>query len=147
MTARTSLRVHAAVLASLALLSLTTTAQAKSGQDQFVRQTARAKALLATMTLEEKIGQMIQVEHNSLKDVSDIETYHLGSILSGGGSGPPLEADRNLKGWTTMVQGFQTRSLSTHLGIPVIYGEDALHGNGNVPGATIFPHNIGLGAS
>ncbi|MEO7716114.1 MAG: glycoside hydrolase family 3 N-terminal domain-containing protein [Capsulimonas sp.] len=147
MTARTSLRFHAAVLASLALLSLTTAATAKSGQDQFVRQTARAKALLATMTLEEKIGQMIQVEHNSLKDVNDIETYHLGSILSGGGSGPPLEADRNLKGWTTMVQGFQTRSLSTHLGIPVIYGEDALHGNGNVPGATIFPHNIGLGAS
>ncbi|WP_218025679.1 glycoside hydrolase family 3 protein [Capsulimonas corticalis] len=137
-----------AFLASLILFSLAgVSAEARPGQKQFLDQDRRARALLATMTLDEKIGQMMQVEHGSLKDPNDIVKYHLGSILSGGGSGPRNPEDHNLKGWTAMVQGFQTSALSTRLAIPILYGEDALHGNGNVPGAVVFPHNIGLGAS
>ncbi|BDI33673.1 beta-glucosidase [Capsulimonas corticalis] len=138
------LNAPVAVLSALALLSLAGAAQARSGQDKFTRETARAKAILAKMTLDEKIGQLIQVEHGSLKDSKDVDKYHVGSVFGGGGSGP---RDYTLKGWTEMAQGFATTSIGTRLGVPIVYGTDALHGNNNVPGATIFPHNIGLGAT
>ncbi len=95
------------------------------------------------MTLEEKIGQMVQAERESLL-VSDVRTYCLGSILSGGGSAP---RDKSPKGWTAMIDAFQKQALSTRLKIPIIYGIDAVHGHATVPGATIFPHNIGMGAT
>jgi beta-glucosidase len=140
------LNAPVAVLAVLAILSLGGHAQAKSGQDQFVRQTARAKAILAQMTLDEKVGQLIQVERAALKDPSDVEKYYLGSVFNGAGSGVAGDI-KTLPPWSDVTQAIQTRALSTRLHIPLLYGTDSIHGNNNVPGATIFPHNIGLGAT
>jgi beta-glucosidase len=108
---------------------------------------AQAKTLLNTMTLEEKVGQMCQPDQNALKDAADIEKYFLGSLLSGGGSGPKNKADYTLKGWTDMVDGYQKHALKTRLAIPLVYGVDAVHGHNNIPGAVVFPHNIGLGCA
>jgi beta-glucosidase len=106
-----------------------------------------ARELLAKMTLEEKIGQMCQPDQAALKSAGDIERYFLGSLLSGGGSGPKNKADYTLQGWTEMVDGYQQHALKTRLGIPLLYGVDAVHGHNNIPGATVFPHNIGLGCA
>jgi beta-glucosidase len=103
----------------------------------------RVDDLLSRMTLAEKIGQMTQVEKGSI-DAAAVETYFIGSILSGGGGSP----DENTPAaWRQMVAGFQNAALSTRLGIPLLYGVDAVHGHNNVKGATIFPHNVGLGAA
>ena len=100
--------------------------------------------LLSYMTLEEKIGQMTQVDRQFLDGDKNIETYFLGSLLSGGGSTP----EKNFpKSWAEMYDGYQKIALSTRLGIPIIYGIDAVHGHNNVIGATIFPHHIGLGCT
>ena len=104
---------------------------------------ARVEDLLARMTLEEKIGQMTQVEKNSIKS-GDITKYFIGSILSGGGGSP---SENTPEAWYAMVNGFQEEALITRLAIPIIYGVDAVHGHGNLLDATIFPHNIGLGAA
>lgn len=103
----------------------------------------RADDLLARMSLEEKIGQMTQVDQRALEP-TDINRWFIGSVLSGGGANPEPNNPRN---WADMVFAFQQAALETRLGIPLIYGVDAVHGHGNVVGATIFPHNIGLGAS
>ncbi|XP_044470525.1 beta-glucosidase BoGH3B-like isoform X1 [Mangifera indica] len=104
----------------------------------------RINDLMKRMTLEEKIGQMTQIERNvSSADV--IKNYFIGSLLSGGGSVPAKKA--SAQDWIEMVNGFQKGALSTRLGIPIIYGIDAVHGHNNVYNATIFPHNIGLGAT
>jgi len=96
------------------------------------------------MTLQEKIGQMVQTERNMANVNSLITTYYLGSILSGGGSVP---GGNTAADWVSMYNGMQQAALSTRLGIPILYGIDAVHGNNNVYGATIFPHNIGLGCT
>ena len=98
--------------------------------------------LVSSMTLAEKIGQMTQAER---RDVFKGETaqYALGSILSGGGSAPAYNTP---EGWVSMINGFIEESLESRLGIPAIYGIDAVHGNSNVQDATILPHNVGLGA-
>jgi hypothetical protein len=101
------------------------------------------EALLAGMTLDEKIGQMTQAERGSATP-DDVRDYFLGSILSGGGSAP---ASNTPTGWADMHDAYQNAALGTRLGIPIIYGIDAVHGHNNVVGATIFPHNIGLGAT
>jgi beta-glucosidase len=106
---------------------------------------ARAKELLSKMTLDEKIGQMIQAENTSLKDPNDIQKYFLGSILSGGSSDP--QAGNSLQAWTDLYEQLQERAVSTRLGIPLLYGIDAVHGHNNLLNAVIFPHNIGLGCS
>ena len=106
---------------------------------------AQVRALLAKMTLEEKIGQMTQAEQDALKDVNDIQKYFLGSVLSGGGSDP--KAGNSLVAWTDMCDGYQEHALKTRLGIPLLYGADAVHGHNNVLGAVIFPHNVGLGCT
>jgi beta-glucosidase len=103
----------------------------------------RIEDLLARMTLDEKIGQMTQVEKNSIKP-GDITKYFIGSILSGGGGSPE---ENTPQGWYAMVEGFQNEALATRLQIPSLYGVDAVHGHGNLLNATIFPHNIGLGAA
>ncbi|MBM0259327.1 glycoside hydrolase family 3 protein [Micromonospora sp. 4G55] len=95
------------------------------------------------MTLDEKIGQMTQAERGSATP-TDVTTYRLGSILSGGGSAP---SPNTATGWADMYDTYQRSALATPLAIPMIYGVDAVHGHNNVFGATIFPHNIGLGAT
>ncbi|KAL7607399.1 uncharacterized protein LOC111907753 isoform X1 [Lactuca sativa] len=105
---------------------------------------ARVKDLLEKMTMEEKIGQMVQIERiSATPDI--MKQYFIGSMLSGGGSVPNPQA--TVVDWINMVNGFQNGSLSTRLGIPMIYGIDAVHGHNNVINATIFPHNVGLGAT
>ena len=100
--------------------------------------------LVQKMTLDEKVGQMTQVDKRMLDSEEDIAKYFLGSILSGGGSVPD---DNTPKGWVNMVNNYQKQALSTRLKIPLIYGIDAVHGHNNVVGATVFPQNIGLGCS
>lgn len=101
---------------------------------------------LSKMTLDEKIGQMTQVAHNYLITPSDIKTYFIGSLLSGGGGGPN-GAGGTATQWADMYDNYQSYALQTRLGIPLIYGVDAVHGHNNVYGAVIFPHNIGMGAT
>jgi beta-glucosidase len=104
----------------------------------------RVDELIAQMTVEEKIGQMTQAERGALKNVTDIQTYFLGSLLSGGGSAP---APNTAAAWADMYDGYQIIAMRTRLKIPLIYGVDAVHGHNNVRDAVIFPHNIGLGAT
>ncbi|KAG8391045.1 hypothetical protein BUALT_Bualt01G0147100 [Buddleja alternifolia] len=104
----------------------------------------RIKDLVGRMSLEEKIGQMVQIDR--IAATPDImKNYYIGSLLSGGGSTPLPRA--TAADWVKMVNDFQKGSLSTRLGIPMIYGIDAVHGHNNVYNATIFPHNVGLGAT
>ena len=103
-----------------------------------------AAALLAQMTLDEKIGQMVQVDSAALHDRADVKKYFLGSVLSGGGSDP---ADNRPETWLQFARDFQAQALQTRLKIPLLYGIDAVHGHNNVDGAVIFPHDIGLGAT
>lgn len=105
----------------------------------------RVADLLGRMTLAEKIGQMTQAERAAVdSDTSQITKLRLGSILSGGGSTPAVN---NPAAWADMVDRYQSAALKTRLGIPMIYGIDAVHGTGNVYGATLFPHNEGMGAT
>jgi beta-glucosidase len=105
----------------------------------------RVAELLSQMTLAEKVGQMTQAEHRALASVADIERYFLGSLLSGGGSGPV--AGNSAQAWADMCDAYQRQALRTRLKIPLIYGVDAVHGHNNVSGAVVFPHNIGLGCA
>jgi beta-glucosidase len=107
---------------------------------------AKVDQLLQQMTLDEKIGQMTQVDSDALKNKSDVQKYFLGSVLSGGGSDPPNH-DNTAKSWAEFYDGFQSEALKTRLKIPLIYGIDAVHGHSNIDGAVIFPHNIGMGAT
>ncbi|KAK6926593.1 Glycoside hydrolase, family 3, N-terminal [Dillenia turbinata] len=104
----------------------------------------RIKDLMNRMTLEEKIGQMTQIER-TVASADVMKKYYIGSVLSGGGSVPAVNASAET--WIKMVNEFQMGALSTRLGIPMIYGIDAVHGHGNVYNATIFPHNVGLGVT
>lgn len=104
----------------------------------------RVADLLSRMSLAEKAGQMTQAERGAVGNGSDIATYDLGSLLSGGGSTPTP----NTPGaWAKMIDDFQLRARATRFQIPLIYGVDAVHGHNNLVGATIMPHNIGIGAT
>ena len=103
------------------------------------------EALLARMTLDERIGQMVQADSMALTAKADVKNYFLGSVLSGGGSDP--EHGNTPQDWLGFVKEFQAQALQTRLRIPILYGIDAVHGHNNVDGATLFPHNIGLGAT
>ncbi len=104
---------------------------------------------VSKMTLAEKEGQMTQVENNAFtrlgNSIQDITTYFIGSVLSGGGSGPQGPGGTAPQ-WADMVDTFQSYALQTRLKLPLLYGADAVHGHNNVYGATLFPQNIGLGA-
>ncbi|CAA0841451.1 Glycosyl hydrolase family protein [Striga hermonthica] len=104
----------------------------------------RVEDLLSRMSLAEKVGQMTQIER-AVASADVMKKYYIGSVLSGGGSVPGPQASAEM--WIDMVNGFQKGSLSTPLKIPMLYGIDAVHGHNNVYNATIFPHNIGLGAT
>ena len=101
---------------------------------------------VAKMTLAEKAGQMTQVANTFITNKNDITTYGLGSVLSGGGGGPN-GAGGNATQWADMVDDFQSYALRSRLGIPLLYGVDAVHGHNNVQGAVLFPHHIGMGAT
>jgi len=105
----------------------------------------RVEGLLAQMTLDEKIGQMVQVDSNAVKARSAVKTYCLGSVLSGGSSDPV--AGNSPQAWLGMVTGFENEALQTRLKIPLLYGIDAVHGHNNIDGAVIFPHHVGMGAT
>ncbi|MFD3498263.1 glycoside hydrolase family 3 N-terminal domain-containing protein [Streptomyces sp. NPDC058676] len=104
----------------------------------------RVADLLSRMSLEEKAGQMTQAERGAVTAPGDIAAYDLGSLLSGGGSTPTPNTP---EAWAKMVDAFQLRAQATRFQIPLIYGVDAVHGHNNLVGATIMPHNIGVGAS
>lgn len=105
----------------------------------------KIKAIVEKMTLAEKVGQMTQPDSGSVKDLNDIATLALGSMLSGGSSDP--ESGNKLSDWADFYTERQKHSLKSRLGIPLIYGVDAVHGHNNILGAVIFPHNIGLGCT
>ena len=97
------------------------------------------------MTLDEKVGQMVQADSMALAAKTDVRNYFLGSVLSGGGSDPA--AGNTAQDWLKFVTEFQNYALQTRLKIPLLYGIDAVHGHNNIDGAVIFPHNLGLGAT
>ncbi|UZI28500.1 glycoside hydrolase family 3 N-terminal domain-containing protein [Streptomyces sp. VB1] len=103
----------------------------------------RVADLLGRMSPAEKAGQMTQAERGALRAPGDIAAYGLGSLLSGGGSAP---APNTAAAWARMTDAYQLRTRTTRFQIPLIYGVDAVHGHNNVVGATIMPHNIGIGA-
>jgi beta-glucosidase len=101
------------------------------------------------MSIEEKVGQVIQADVNSVTP-DDVRRYRLGSILNGGNSGPGGDDRAPARVWLEAADAFYAASMDAPPGrpaIPVIWGSDAVHGNSNIIGATIFPHNIGLGAA
>lgn len=110
---------------------------------------ARIDQILAAMSTEDKVGQLIQVDIANIKP-EDLLTYKLGSILNGGTSGPYGNDKAPPADWLRLADAFYDASMErsdARPKIPVIWGTDAVHGNNNVPGAILFPHNIGLGAS
>ena len=107
---------------------------------------ARIRAIMARMTLEQKIGQMIQADISAITP-ADMAKYPLGSILAGGNSGPYGNERANGAAWDKLVSAYHAASRKAGARIPILFGVDAVHGHSNLPGATIFPHNIGLGAA
>ena len=109
---------------------------------------ARIKEILAGMTLQQKIGQMVQAEIKSITP-EEVREYYIGSILNGGGSWPGKNKHASAQDWLKLSQAYHDASMSTDMKVqvPIIWGTDAVHGHSNVYGATIFPHNIGLGAA
>jgi len=109
----------------------------------------RVATILAGMSVEQKVGQMIQPEIKFVSP-SDVKKYHIGSILNGGGSFPGERKDSAIQDWVKLADAYYNASVDKSkggAGIPIIWGTDAVHGHNNVIGATLFPHNIGLGAT
>jgi beta-glucosidase len=135
--------VALSLITILALMVLALTAAPR--QKKLSSYDPQIRKLVASMTLDEKIGQMTQPDQEFVKDRSDVENLFLGSVLSGGGSDP--KDGNSLEAWTNLYDDIQSHSQKTRLKIPLLYGVDALHGHNNVLGAVIFPHNIGLGCT
>jgi beta-glucosidase len=133
------------ILAMLAVAACRTAQPSKTMRKSLSANDAAVRAILAQMTLDEKIGQMTQAEQDALKDIGDVRKYFLGSLLSGGNSDP--KEGNSLQAWTDMYDRVQSEALRTRLAIPLLYGVDAVHGHNNVLGAVVFPHNIGLGCT
>jgi len=109
----------------------------------------RVAEILAKMSVREKVGQIMQPELKSVTP-EDVKEYHLGSVLNGGGTTPNNDKFATVQDWANLAEEFYQASMDTSDGkvaIPLIWGSDAVHGNNNVFGATLFPHNIGLGAA
>ncbi|QOV94665.1 glycoside hydrolase family 3 protein [Novosphingobium sp. ES2-1] len=102
--------------------------------------------LLRQLTVEQKVGQVIQGDISSIKP-EDLARYPLGSILAGGNSGPYGDERADAAKWLKLVNEFRAASRKAGAGVPILFGVDAVHGHSNLPGATIFPHNVGLGAA
>ena len=108
----------------------------------------RVQEIVSKMTLAQKVGQMTQPEIKTATP-ADVTKYYLGSVLNGGGSWPNGNKAASAKEWLALAQAYHDASMKTDMAIkvPVVWGTDAVHGHNNVPGATLFPHNIGLGAA
>ncbi len=102
--------------------------------------------LISNMPLEQKVGQLIQADISTIKP-ADLKRYPLGSILAGGNSGPYGDERASAAKWAKLVSEFRDASRKSGAGVPILFGVDAVHGHSNLPEATIFPHNIGLGAA
>jgi beta-glucosidase len=135
--------IRGAAVALLVASTLAASSPAETYLDPARATADRVDDLLARMSLDEKIGQMTQGERGSVTP-ADVTAYRLGSVLSGGGSAP---SPNTPTGWADMYDSYQNAALATPLGIPILYGTDAVHGHNNLNDATIFPHNIGLGAT
>jgi beta-glucosidase len=120
-------------------------APAPPGQRHLLAHETEISALLARMTLDEKIGQMTQPDQMYLAAPLDVATYHLGSLLSGGDSDP--KRSNSFADWREMIDGYHAQAQASRLQIPLLYGVDAVHGHNNVVGAVVFPQQIGLGAT
>ena len=109
---------------------------------------ARVAEIVGKMTLAQKVGQMTQGEIKNVKP-EDVRQYYLGSVLNGGGSTPGNDKHAKAGAWLALADGYYDASMATDMAVkvPVIWGTDAVHGHNNAFGATIFPHNIGLGAA
>jgi beta-glucosidase len=137
--------VVAVAIAAALVVAAPATAATKPYENPRLPVKQRVDDLLGRMTLEEKVGQMTQAERDTVfADETPITALKLGSILSGGGSVPTPNTP---EAWADMIDRFQRAALATRLHIPLLYGVDTVHGHGNLLGATVFPHNIGLGAS
>jgi beta-glucosidase len=109
----------------------------------------KVAALLARMTLEQKVGQMVQADIRNVT-ADDVRKFRLGSVLNGGGAFPGENKHASVADWVALADRFYDASMDTSSGgpaIPIMWGTDAVHGHNNVIGATLFPHNIGLGAA
>ena len=109
---------------------------------------ARARSIVSGMTLEQKVGQMTQADIRSITP-DDVRRYYIGSVLNGGGAWPSMNMHSSVGDWLKLSDSFYRASMSTDMKVkvPVIWGTDAVHGHNNVYGATLFPHNVGLGAA
>lgn len=145
----TANRIRNCLAVQTALLALVIGAAcaelAVAQQSRFSACDGLAEQMLARMTLAEKIGQMTQAELGHLKNYDEIRELALGSVLSGGGSDP--KEGNEVGPWTEVYDACQREALATRLGIPLLYGIDAVHGHSNVIGAVVFPHNIALGCT
>lgn len=130
---------------STAALAIAMTTNLSQSAPLFSAHDKQVETLLAQMTLDEKIGQMTQVDSSALTNKADVQRYFLGSVLSGGNSDP--DTGNTAQDWLSFVDGFQKYALQTRLKIPMLYGIDAVHGHNNIEGAVIFPHHIGMGAT
>ncbi|MGB1333494.1 MAG: glycoside hydrolase family 3 N-terminal domain-containing protein [Porticoccaceae bacterium] len=134
---------------SLVILLIFTTQSCSKKDDARDAIETRAADILAGLTLEQKVGQMIQGETRYMTP-DDVKNYFIGSVLNGGGSFPQNNQNATVSDWLQLADDFYTASIDTSAGgagIPIVWGTDAVHGHNNVIGATLFPHNIGLGAA
>ena len=109
----------------------------------------RVQEILSSMTLEQKVGQMMQGEIRYMTP-NDVKDYSIGSVLNGGGAFPNDDQNASIEDWLALADAYYSASMDSSAGgagIPIIWGTDAVHGHNNVVGATLFPHNIGLGAA
>ena len=109
---------------------------------------ARAREIVGAMSLRQKVGQMTQPEIKTITP-AQVREYYIGSVLNGGGSWPNGNKHASAADWLALADAYYEASMATDMKhkVPVIWGIDAMHGNSNVYGATLFPHNIGLGAA
>jgi beta-glucosidase len=110
---------------------------------------ALVERLLSAMTLEEKVGQLLQADIDSVKP-EDVRRYHLGSVLAGGNAAPDHDLRASAQQWQALIRAYADAALADsgaqRPAVPILFGIDAVHGNARITGATVFPHNVGLGA-
>lgn len=142
---RAGLVIGVLLIAPFASVLASAPGRVPAGQLALLANDTEIDALVARMTLDEKIGQMTQPDQKFLETPADIATYSLGSLLSGGDSDP--RSSNSFEDWRAMIDGYQSEAARSRLQIPLLYGVDAVHGHNNVIGAVVFPHQIGQGAT